>query len=78
VPLIEHLIATSKTLLTNIARQRLGASLQYRADHRPAPYAESGLFAIQVFVLKYFELVAQKLNRLMKAINVMGAWASHY
>jgi hypothetical protein len=39
----------------------------------PAPDAERGSFAMQVFVLKYFELVVQNLNRLMKAINVMGA-----
>jgi hypothetical protein len=29
---------------------------------------------MQVFVLKYFGLVVQNLNRLMKAIIVMGAW----
>jgi hypothetical protein len=68
-----NLIATSKPLLANLARLRLGASLQYRADRVPAPCAERGSFGMQVFALKYFELVVQNLNRLMKAINVMGA-----
>jgi hypothetical protein len=74
VPLAVNLIATSKILLVILALQRLGASLQYRADHVPAPYAERGSFAMSAFNLKYFELVVQNLNRLMKASIVMGGW----
>jgi hypothetical protein len=52
--------------------------LQYRADRVPAPYAERGSFAMSAFNLKYFELGVQNLNRLMKAIIVMGGLASNY
>jgi hypothetical protein len=74
VPPAVNLIATCKPLLVNLARHRLGASLQYRADHVPAPYAERGSFARSAFALKYFELVVQNLYPRLKPIRVMGGW----